>query len=172
MLFLHIGTHIKSIHMKKLLLLLCVGLFATTTYCQLKQISVSKVYTLHVKGMNCLDSVSGISTTCSLGQERLTVFFYSAYLDKTNSELQLIGRVCIAKQMNSSGVAGIDIFRAIKSGNKLINRQPVGKTTYDRESIYNDGFFDIRLKFNKKESLFFYGYRYFIEEFAIGKLLE
>jgi hypothetical protein len=55
---------------------------------------------------------------------------------------------------------------------KLINYTPIGETTDVKKFISNDGFFDISFEIKGNESLFFYRYRYFLEELTVSKLLQ
>ena len=158
--------------MKHILLIFIFFIFLNSSYCQLKKISVLKIANQQVKSIQCLDSTGIISKFCSLDLDGFSIIFYSAYLDKSKNELQLIGRVCSSDKMNSSGIAGVQIFKALKKDNKLTKRYSIGETTYDKNSINNDGFFDITLKVEKKNSLFFYNQKYFLKEFTISRLLQ
>lgn len=162
----------KNVHMKMLLLIFSLVFLINSSYCQLKQISVSKITYQQEKNLRCIDSTDTISKFCSVDLDGFRVRFYAAYLDKSKGELQLIGRVCVSDKMNSSGISDIEIFKGRKIENKLIGRSSVGETTDGKSFINNDGFFDIKLKIEKNESLFFHSQRYFLKEFAISKLLQ
>jgi hypothetical protein len=133
---------------------------------------VSKINTQQEKALRCLDSAYVISIYCPLSLDGFTVKFYSSYIDRNKGELQLIGRVCVSEGETGSGISGVEIFKAMKSDNKLVGRISVGETTDGNKFITNDGFFDITVKVEKNESLFFYRTGYFVKEFTVFKLFE
>lgn len=90
------------------------------------------------------------------------VEFYKVYLNKQTKEIRIIGR-CEA-------IGGIDIFKAIRTKNKIAHKNLIGETSYDEKYINNDGFFDITMKVDKNESLFFHETIYFLIEFNVYKL--
>jgi hypothetical protein len=63
------------------------------------------------------------------------------------------------------------IFKARKQNGKLLEKKVIGLTTYDSKFFNNDGFFDIKFELRQDESLFFYGTKYFLSEFAVYQLL-
>ena len=101
-----------------------LGLFFLTdsSYCQLKQIPVSKIINQQEKSLCCLDSTNAISKSCPLNLDGFRIKFYAAYLDKNKSELQLIGRACKSDEINSPGISELEIFKAKKVDNKIIGR--------------------------------------------------
>jgi hypothetical protein len=158
--------------MKILLSFLCIFFLNIPVYSQLKKMPISKVTNQQIKGSRCLDSLWNISNTCPLGQERFKVNFYITLIDKVKKTIRLIGRVQSTDNIESTGLSGVEIFKSIAVANKLTNRTRLGETTDGKKFINNDGFFDITLEVEKKESIFFYGYRYFLEEFAVSKLMQ
>jgi len=158
--------------MKILSLMLSLNIFFVPGYSQLKSIPVSKIALLQDKNLRCLDTSGMVSKLCPLGLDGFNVIFFNAYLDKIKMEVRLIGRVCTSGGMSTGGLPDIEIFKAAKEGNKLTGRSLISRTTYDKEFIYNDGFFDITIAIKKGESLFFYNHRYFLKEFTISKLLQ
>lgn len=158
--------------MKSLLLLLSLFFVFDSSYCQLKQMPVSKINNQQEKALCCLDSANAISVSCPLNLDGFTVKFYSSYIDRNKGELQLIGRVCVSEGANGSGISDVEIFKAMKSDTKLVGRISVGETTDGNKFIANDGFFDITVKVENNESLFFYRTGYFVKEFTIFKLFQ
>lgn len=158
--------------MKILLLVLSLFFLLDSSYCQLKQMPVSKINNQQEKGLRCLDSSNAISVSCPLNLDGFTVKFYSSYIDRNKGELQLIGRVCVSEGANASGISEVEIFKAVKSENKLVGRIPSGETTDGNKFIANDGFFDITVKVEDNESLFFYRAGYFVKEFTVFKLFQ
>jgi hypothetical protein len=125
-----------------------------------------------------MDSTDAIKSLCSLDLDGFTVKFFYARLDKKNGQLQLIGRVCLCGKGYSEGLPDVEIFKAVRSEDKLINRMHVSKVTEGNKDMANDvfsdkeGFFDITLKIGKNESLFFYNPYYFLREFEVYKLFQ
>ncbi|HEX4875617.1 MAG TPA: hypothetical protein VFV31_03035 [Chitinophagaceae bacterium] len=158
--------------MKYLFSLLCIFFLSERGFAQSKQIPVLKISSQEVKALRCLDSASRVSTTCPLGLDGFNVIFYASYMDKSKGELRLIGRVCVSGAMNSTGLSEVEIFKSTKEKNILTDRNLIGRTTYDKEFINNDGFFDIALTIKKNESLFFYSSGHFLKEFTVFKLLQ
>ncbi len=158
--------------MKILLSFFSLFFLHDSCYCQLKQVAVSNIVYLEEKGLCCLDSTNIVSTFCPLNLDGFKIKFYAINLDKDKGKLQLIGRVCVSDEINSSGLLGIEIFKAKKVENKLTGRASVGETTDGKKFISNDGFFDIILKVESNESLFFYRTGYFLKEFSVFKLLQ
>ncbi len=156
----------------KRFLLLCIVVFNSIAgYCQLKQIAISKVLSQQAKGLRCIDSSGIISEHCSLDLDGFSIRLYAAYFDNNIKEMRLIGRVCMSDIMSSAGISDIEIFKAQAKDKKIIDKTLIGRTSFDKQYINNDGFFDITLTVNKNESLFFYGTGYFLKEFTVFKLL-
>lgn len=158
--------------MKFVLSILCMFFFNAIGLSQSKQIPLYKISSQEIKTLRCLDSASRISTNCSLGLDGFSVIFYASFFDKRKGELRLIGRVCSSGAMNSTGLSDIEIFKATKDKNRITARSLIGRTTYDKEFINNDGFFDIIIVVKRSESLFFYGAGFFLKEFTVFNLLE
>lgn len=140
----------------------CIG-GIDSGYSQFKEISSSQINKLRVLELRCLDSNGIINNLCPLGLDGIHIEFYKVFLNQKEREIRLIGR-CDA-------VAGIDIFKAIK-GEKLINKKLISETSYDKTYLNNDGFFDVTMKVEKNESLFFHETIYFLQEFSIYKLFQ
>jgi len=119
-----------------------------------------------------VDSLWNVSSVCALGQERLHIKFYFASVDKVKKLVHIVGRIQFGGSAESTGLSGIEIFRGTMTGNKITDRTKIGEATDGKEYIDNDGFFDIRLQVKNNESIFFYGYRYFLEEFKVSKLFQ
>lgn len=158
--------------MKIILLVLSLIFFSTLVVAQSKQIPVSKIANQRVNDMRCLDSSWSISRICPLGQIRCSVVFYFVFVDKGNKTIRLIGRVQVIENIESTGLTGIEIYKGITLGGKLSSRTFIGETTDGGEFISNDGFFDVTMKVEKNESIFFCRYRYYLEEFTVFKLLQ
>ncbi len=157
--------------MKQVLSVISFFVFLDSSYCQLRLIPVTKILNLEEKALHCLnDSLNVISKSCSLGLDGFKINLYSVSLDKSNREMQIVGRVCIAKEANSPGLSDVQIFKATKEDHKLLNRSPIGETTKGTNLSNNDGFFDIKVSINKGECLFFNRTGYFLREFPLFKL--
>jgi hypothetical protein len=150
--------------MKPLLVVVCSLGLVITGYGQLKEVPVSRIIKLKVNELKCLDSNSVVTNICSLGLDGISVEFYKVFLDEKESEIRIIGRC--------GAIAGIDIFKAVKKENKLYKITLLGETSYDKKYINNDGFFDIVMKVDKNESLFFHETRYFLVEYSVFKLFQ
>lgn len=149
----------------KLILIIVYSLgLVITGYGQLKEVPVSRITGLKVNELRCLDSNAVVTNICSLGLDGISVQFYKVFLDEKEKEIRIIGRC--------GAIAGIDIFKAAKRGNKLNKITLLGETSYDKKYINNDGFFDIIMKVDKNESLFFHETRYFIVEYSAFKLFQ
>jgi len=123
-----------------------------------------------VKGMRCLDSTWVVSTICPLGQQRLNIVLFYSFYDKIKKTIRLIGRVQTLASVNSTGLTGIEIYKAVLNESKLINRTKIGETTDGKDFIENDGFFDITTQIGLNESIFFYRKTYYLEEFRVWRL--
>ncbi len=119
--------------MKILFLILGLFFLRNSSHCQLKQVSVSKINAQQDKALRCLDSINAISKSCPLNLDGFKIKFFTVYLDRNKGELQLIGRVCVSDQVNSPGISGVEIFKAKKSENKLMDRTSVGESTDGKE---------------------------------------
>lgn len=149
--------------------------FLFSTYigeCQLKPIVVSKVFNSEVKGLHCIDTMGRISSQCPMDLDGFSIKFYYAGFDKTKKMIRLIGRVCIGDGDTCLGVSNISIFKGIKKMNMVTNKEVIGGSTYDKEYMGNDGFFDIYYTTEPSESLYFQGAGYFVKEFAIFRIIK
>lgn len=140
---------------------------------QFKEIPVSKIQSLSIIKAQCIrDSTVGLTTFCEMDLDGLYINVYSAFFDVKLNELRIIGRVCASPGRSSSGLPDVDIFKSKKKGSVLGKRIEVGESTYSKNFLGNNGFFDVTFKVEKGESLFFYLPGYFIGEYAVFKLLK
>lgn len=158
--------------MKALILIFALNILHISGYNQVTEVPISKIDLLKVNELRCIDKWGDLSEVCSLGLDGFSVVFFNTYLDTLSKQIRLIGRVCTSAEINTGGLSDIEVFEAIKEKNTIQNRKLLGRTTYDKEYVYNDGFFDVILDISKMKSLFFYGKGYFVKEFKIGKLIE
>lgn len=155
----------------KYLLTTLIIMIALVGQCQLKPIPVSQILNKDVGQTVCLDSTNQISQSCPTYLEGFYVKIYSAYFDKGKKNVQIIGRICSSNESNGYGIFDVEIFKARKQNGKLLEKKVIGLTTYDSKFFNNDGFFDIKFELRQDESLFFYGTKYFLSEFAVYQLL-
>jgi hypothetical protein len=135
---------------------------------QFTKIPISKFYNQAVKNIVCIDSNGNITKYCPLELNHFHINIYIAFLNKKTKEMHLIGRVYLIDTVNGSGLAGLEIFRASKNNNKLINKNFLGQTTYSRDSSNNDGFFDVKFTIRKNESLFFFYPAFRLQEYSLS----
>jgi hypothetical protein len=150
--------------MKFIPIIICSIVWSNFGYSQFKEIRIAQIGKLQVMELRCLDSGRVISNNCSLVLDGIHVEFYKAFINQKEREVRLIGR--------SGSICGIDIFQAVKMENRLIDKKMVSETSCDKANINNDGFFDITMKVENNESLFFHETLYFLREFSVYKLFQ
>jgi hypothetical protein len=158
----------------KLKLLILVSMFfIQQVNGQSKPLPVSAFYKTRVKELQCADSTGAISQSCPICILSLSIVIYRVSFDKSEKELHLTGRVCVLSDTTDCfGFAGVEIFKGVKGNNIVANKQVVGQTTGNSTHSDNDGFFDIRMKVNPKESLFFYDFQFRVEEYKVYELVK
>ena len=156
------------------------GLFILTglnVFCQLKEIRPAKVFAHYNYFHQYLyDSAnrSKVTPYYPLEMYGFQIKINRAYFDEKSGEMQLIGQVYMGSDTTSSiGLPNVDIFKARKNQNDFLeNRIDLGASSDNGDSWEKNGFFDIKFKIEKGESLFFFITYFFLREFKLGELLK
>ena len=147
----------------KLLLLFVVLLIELLGYGQFKQFPTINIKNLQQKSFFCFDSTGRKITPCSVDLDGFDVDFYKAFLNNKTSEVRLIGRL-----VPSHAHVGIYLSNA----DSISLKSPISRTSYDKENLNNDGFFDVTFKVDPNSRLYFYELPYFPKQFDISRLLK
>lgn len=164
----------RSKYMRVLLISLVLIICYLNASSQLKLISPNQVYNKKVNQHDCIDSNQNITKFCAVDLLNFEVVFYRTYINKKTNELRLIGKVCFADTGDCFGFPGISIFKSSIKENHLTNFDIITETTNatGSDEVSNSGFFDITLKVNSEESLFFYNPSFFLKEYKISQLFQ
>lgn len=130
---------------------------------QSKSLPISNLKNLEVKSLFCIDSSGRKTSACSLDLNGFEVEFYRAFFDKSTSEVKIIGRL-------SPSLPYVGIY--LGSNDSIFLKKPISRTSYDKQNLNNDGFFDISFPIKPNMILYFYELPYFARQFNISKLLD
>jgi hypothetical protein len=137
--------------------------FAFLSFSQFKPIPIANIKSLQHKSLFCFDSIGKKTMLCSLDLDGFEVEFYKASFNSKTSEVRLIGRL-------TPYHAYVGVY--LSNNDSISLRMPISRTSYDKENLSNDGFFDISFKIEPNTILYFYELRYFARQFNISKLLK
>ncbi len=147
---------------------------STSILCQSRRIPVSVLYQQQVGGVQIReDSIVKIYGTPLFEVSRFYIRVDKAFVNQDAKELRMIGKVCYYdKEKTCVGLPNVGIFKAQKSQDNLLkNITTVSTSSFVQDSMNKNGFFDIKLRINKGESLFFYMPHFYLEEFKLDKLI-
>lgn len=138
-------------------------MFTQFGFSQSKPISTARIKGLEDKSLKCVDSTGKITSVCSLCLQSFQVEFYNAFFDPKTSELRIVGRL-------QPSEAYVGIF--LGTGDSISLTAPISRTSYYREYINNDGFFDVSFTVRANSILYFYEGKYFAKQLNIFRLLD
>lgn len=143
--------------------------FSNSAAAQVNVIPSDSIYQSYIFGFRILqDSIIKEYDWPLIEVNRNKIIFTYASCNYCSGELRLSGRIC----SDSKGCFGrsMEIFKGIRTENNILKSFDYVGRTKETDIVENMGYFDIKIKLKKEESLFFYIRHYYIEEFALGKI--
>ncbi len=138
------------------------------SYGQFVEISKEKFDKVELKQQRCLSN-DVITDLCPLGVRNFNVNLFGFYFDEQNQQLRIIGRVCRAKEIWTTGIPIVTIFTATITNGTIEKKEIIGNTTEADELTNNAGFFDVTFRVENGMSLCFHFPNYMIKVYKISQ---
>lgn len=161
--------------MKKVIVLAICLCFGARGFCQTKEISISLLNNQHVPGLLILeDSLVKVYNAPLIEVFRFNVKLYKASLNPKTNEISVTGRICSGDTISKcNGLPNVSLFKAQRNSLNILNNMlDLGESSYSADSLEKNGFFDVKFKIKKGESLFFYMPHFYLEEFKLNKFIS
>jgi hypothetical protein len=157
----------------RIILLIILFSFLTKRCCgQEKRISIGIIYKLHTSNFLLKkDSIVEVYDKPLIEVEKIAVKFTDVFYNNETKEIRLIGRTFYQDTLNPSGLPGVGIFKGVRNHNILSSFDLISESR-NKKNYDNDGLFDVILKLNEMESLYFYMPNFYCEEFRLYELIK
>jgi hypothetical protein len=114
------------------------------------------------------DSLITFYSTPLIEVNNFFVNFDSAFYISNLGIMRLYGKICFRSGTPCIGLQGVNIFVAkINTRNVLYNIKEVGESSYDKDSVDKNGYFDIRFNLKPGYSLFFEMPNFYLDQYKI-----